>query len=234
MSEVSPSSTPATTLPVVPAPLPNPLRRNWLWFALQQSAQCLFTVWFRFRAHGIENLPEGGALLLINHQSYLDPLMVALPLRRPVSYLARENLFRIPLVGWLVKRTHVMPISRETAGTESLRESIRRMEHGFLVGIFPEGTRSLDGELRTIKPGFVALIRRVRVPVIPVGIAGAFEAFPRGAWFPRPRPIRVVFGEAMDPARLAELSQSGRESELIDWTRDSIQMCLDQAKALRK
>jgi len=233
MSEVSSSSTPAAALPVAPAPLPNPLQRNWLWFTLQQIAQCVFTVWFRFRAQGIENLPSGGALLLINHQSYLDPLMVALPLRRPVSYIARENLFRIPVVGWLIERTYVMPISRESAGTESLRESIRRMEHGFLVGIYPEGTRSLDGKLRTIKPGFVALIRRVSVPVIPVGIAGAFEAFPRGAWFPRPSPIRVVFGSAMDSARLAELSQPGREIELIDWTRASIQVCLDQANALR-
>ncbi len=65
-----------------------------------------------------------------------------------------------------------MPISREAAGTESLRESIRRMEHGFLVGIFPEGTRSDDGALGELKPGFLALVRRAGVPVIPVGVAG--------------------------------------------------------------
>jgi 1-acyl-sn-glycerol-3-phosphate acyltransferase len=234
MSDSTSQPTAVTPTSVVRLPLTNPLRRNWVWFTLQQIFQFLFTIWFRFRAHGIENLPPGGALLLINHQSFLDPLMVGLPLRRPVSYLARENLFRVPVLGWLLKRTYVMPISRESAGTESLRESLRRMEHGFLVGIFPEGTRSLDGGLRELKPGFVALIRRVQVPVIPVAVAGAYEAFPRGAWFPRPSKIRVVYGSPLDPARLAELSQKGREAELVDWSRCSIQTCLDTANALRQ
>ncbi len=234
MSEVTSPPTANTSLPVVRLPLPHPLQRNCVWFTLQQICQLLFTIWFRFRAHGIENVPPSGALLLINHQSFLDPLLVGLPLRRPVSYLARENLFRVPVLGWLLKRTYVMPISRESASTESLRESLRRMEHGFLVGIFPEGTRSLDGRLRELKPGFVALIRRVNVPVIPVAVAGAYEAFPRGAWFPRPSKIRVVYGPPLDPARLVELSQKGREAELVDWSRDSIQACLDTANALRQ
>ena len=234
MSEASPPTTPSATAPIERAPLPDPTLRNWVWFSLQQIAQLFFTVWFRFRAYGIENLPEGGALLIVNHQSFLDPLMVGLPLPRPVSYVARETLFRIPVVGWLLRRTYVIPISRETRGTESLRESIRRLEHGFLVGIFPEGTRSLDGKLREMKPGFVALIRRAKVPVIPVGVAGAFEAFPRGARFPRPGRIRVVFGPPLDPIHLAELSQPGREAELVDWSRDSIQVCLDQAYAHRQ
>lgn len=234
MSEVSPPPPFPVASPVVRSPLPDPLRRNWIWFSLQQMAQVLFTVWFRYRALGLENLPESGALLLINHQSFLDPLLVGLALRRPVSYLARENLFRVPLVGWLLKRTYVMPISRESAGTESLRESLRRMEHGFLVGIFPEGTRTVDGGLAALKPGFVALVRRVNVPVIPVGVAGAYEAFPRGAWFPRPSKTRIVFGPPLDPVRLAELCQKGREAELVEWTRESIQECLDTANALRQ
>ena len=234
MSDSTSPPTAVTPTPVVRLPLPNPFQSNWVWFTLQQICQLLFTIWFRFRAHGIENLPHGGALLLINHQSFLDPLMVGLPLRRPVSYLARGNLFRVPVLGWLLKRTYVMPISRESAGTESLRESLRRMEHGFLVGIFPEGTRSLDGGLRELKPGFVALVRRANVSVIPVAVAGAYEAFPRGAWFPRPSKIRVVYGSPLDPARLAELSQKGREAELVDWSRSSIQSCLDTANALRQ
>lgn len=220
------------TIPARPA-LPHPLRRNCLWFSLQMIAQLVFTIWFRIRAAGRENLPTGGALLLINHQSFLDPLMVGVSLRRPVSYLARENLFRVPILGWVLRQTYVMPISRESAGTESLRESIRRMEHGFLVGIFPEGTRSVDGSLSEIKPGFVALVRRAKVPVIPVGVAGTHDAFPRGAWFPRPRRIRIVFGVPMDPDQLMALCQKGRETELIAWTRQSIQTCLDQANQMR-
>ena len=233
MSDVSTPPTAPVTSALARPQLPDPLRRNWIWFAIQQICQTLFTVWFRYRAQGIEHLPECGALLLINHQSFLDPLLVSLPLRRPVSFIARENLLRVPVIGWLLQRTYVMPISRETAGTESLRESLRRMEHGFLVGIFPEGTRSQDGGLRPLKPGFVALIRRANVPVIPVAVAGAYEAFPRGAWLPRPSRIRIVYGSPMDPTRLAELCQPGREAELVEWTRASIQECLDTANALR-
>ena len=214
-------------------PLPHPTQRNWVWLGIQRVCQLLFVIWFRFRSKGMENLPEGGALLLINHQSFLDPLLVGVGLRRPVSYLARDNLFRVPVVGWILRSTYVMPISREAAGTESLRESIRRMGHGFLVGIFPEGTRSNDGNLGELKPGFLALVRRAGVPVIPVAVAGAYEAFPRGAWFPRPSRTRVVYGPPLDPERLLELSQKGREAELIAWTRDEIEKCLSEANALR-
>lgn len=213
--------------------MPNPRQRNWVWLGLQWAFQLVSVVWFRFRAIGIENLPEGGALLLINHQSFLDPMLVGVGLPRPVSYLARDNLFRVPVIGRILRSTYVMPISREAAGTESLRESIRRMEHGFLVGIFPEGTRSDDGTLGELKPGFLALVRRAGVPVVPVGVAGAFEAYPRGVWFPRPSRIRVVYGPPLDPERLRELSQKGREGELIAWTYDEIGKCLSQANALR-
>ncbi|RLS57703.1 MAG: 1-acyl-sn-glycerol-3-phosphate acyltransferase [Planctomycetota bacterium] len=230
MSEAS--SAPESARPAAP-PLPDPLRRNWVWWCIQKTCQLLFTIWFRYRARGIENLPAGGALLLVNHQSFLDPLLVGLPLTRPVSYLARDNLFGVPLVGWVLRSTYVMPIRREGAGTESIRESIRRMEHGFLVGIFPEGTRSEDSQLGELKPGFLALIRRVKVPVIPVAVAGAFEALPRGAWFPRPRSIRVAFGAPLDATRLAELSKKGRESELLRWTSEAIEQCLGEANAMR-
>jgi 1-acyl-sn-glycerol-3-phosphate acyltransferase len=234
MSEATsqPISQPAA--PGERVPLPDPLRRNWVWFTAQQIAQFFFTIWFRTRALGIENLPPGGALLLINHQSFLDPLMVGLPLPRPVSFLARDNLFRIPIVGWILRHTYVIPISRERGGTESLRESIRRMDHGFLVGIFPEGTRSIDGKLQEMKPGFISLVRRAKVPVIPVAVAGAYESLPRNAKFPRRGKIRVVFGQPMNPVRLAELSQPGREAELVEWTRSSIQVCLDLAYAHRQ
>lgn len=234
MSETTTPATPQPSAPVERAPLPDPVRRNWIWFIAQQIAQFFFTIWFQMRSFGMENLPPSGALLLINHQSFLDPLMVGLPLPRPVSYVARDNLFRVPFLGWLLRRTYVIPISRERGGTESLRESIRRLEHGFLVGVFPEGTRSLDGKLRDMKPGFVSLVRRAKVPVIPVGVAGAYESLPRDAKFPRPGKIRVVYGKPMDPVRLAELSQPGREAELLAWTRESIQVCLDQAYAHRQ
>ena len=163
------------------SPLPDPVVSNPHWSTYRLFLRNFFCFWLRYRARGMEHLPAtGGALLLINHQSFFDPLLVGLPLSRPVSYLARDNLFRVPVIGRILRHTYVVPISREAASTSSLKEAIRRLEHGFYVGIFPEGTRTENGTVGEFKPGFLLLLRRTSVPVIPVGIAGAFEAFPKG------------------------------------------------------
>jgi 1-acyl-sn-glycerol-3-phosphate acyltransferase len=214
--------------------LPSPLHRNIHYRSFQWFMQVVSTVWFRYQAAGMEQLPQqGGALLLINHQSHLDPLMAGLPLQRPVSFLARDSLFRVPLVGWMLRNTYVVPINREAASTSSLREAIRRVQHGFLVGIFPEGTRSVDGEIGTLKPGFLALMRRANVPVYPVGIAGTLQAFPRGAWFVRPAAVRVVFGKAFDPDLLHQFGRD-REAELLTHVRQRIVECQQQADDWRQ
>ena len=207
-------------------PLSRPDRRNLTWFTSQMILKVVFGVWNRYQAHGIERLAPGGGLLLVNHQSFLDPMLVGLPLNRPVSYLARDSLFRVPVLGPFLRAVYVMPINREAAGTESIREAIRRMRHGFLVGIFPEGTRTTDGTLGEFKPGFVALVRRAGVPVYPVGIAGAFDAMPRGAKWLRPRRVRVVFGE---PFAAEELK--GPPEAISVLARDRIAACVAEANA---
>ncbi|MCA9081545.1 MAG: 1-acyl-sn-glycerol-3-phosphate acyltransferase [Planctomycetaceae bacterium] len=213
-----------------PAPLPSPTHRNWVWRTIQILLQNVFTFWLGYRARGIEKLPPGGALLLVNHQSFLDPLLVGLPLTRPVSYLARDNLFRIPVVGWILRNTYVMPIKRESAGTESIRESVRRLEHGYYVGLFPEGTRTRDGHLGEFKPGFLIIARRANVPIIPVGIAGAFRALPRGAWWMRPVPVRVVFGDPLSEVEVQQLVEAGKET-LVKTIQQRIASCLDEANS---
>lgn len=220
---------PATSVPTV-----DPRHRNGLWRVLQFILQNYFIFWLRYRARGIERLPPGGALLLINHQSYLDPLLAAAGLQRPVSYLARDDLFRVPLIGRILKVTYVMPICRESAGTESLRRSIERCRQGYYVGIFPEGTRTRDGSVGEFKPGFVAIARRSGVPVVPVGIAGAFEAYPRGVWFPRLSRVRVVFGEPISADDVQRLSGRGQEAAFVAQMRERIVACQKEAEEWRK
>ncbi|MGE0374777.1 MAG: lysophospholipid acyltransferase family protein [Planctomycetaceae bacterium] len=199
-------------------PLPSPVWRTWPWWPLQTMMQGLAPLWFRYRADGLENLPgDSGALLLINHRSFVDPVFAGLAVNRPVSFVARHNLFQVPLFGELLRRTYVIPINRDAAGTSSLREIVRRLEHGFLVGLFPEGTRYAgSGSLGSLKPGFVSILRRAKVPVIPVGIAGASAVMPRGTVLIRPCPVRVVFGEPIPASRITELSTRGREQELLE------------------
>jgi 1-acyl-sn-glycerol-3-phosphate acyltransferase len=212
-------------------PLPSPTRRNWLWYSLQMLAHLAFCLWFRLRSRGAEKLPaRGGALLLINHQSFLDPLVVGEQLTRPVSYVARDSLFRVPVVGWILRNTYVFPISREAASSSTIKDAVRRMQHGFFVGIFPEGTRSIDGTLGEMKPGFLALVRRGGVPVYPVGISGSGRAFPRDTWIVRPRTIRVVFGEPFTDVEIRELTKRGRENEFIALVRERIDRCRLEAE----
>lgn len=215
------------------APLPDPRHRNRVWRVFQLLMQNVFVFWLDYRARGMENLPATGALLLSNHQSFLDPLLIGLPHNRPISFVARHNLFQVPFVGWVLRNTYVMPINREAAGTASIREAVRRMRHGFLVGIFPEGTRSADGRLGDIKPGFIALIRQGRAPVVPVGIAGAHEAMPRGAILPRRGRVRVVFGAPLPEAEVARLSARGHEQELLAFMADRLEHCRQAAEAWR-
>ncbi len=214
-------------------PIPDPLRRNVYWRTLQFLLQIFFCLWLRYRARGIEHLPAtGGALFLVNHQSFLDPLLVGLPLTRPVSFLARDSLFRVPVIGHILRNTYVMPINRESASTASLREAIRRIDGGFYVGIFPEGTRTLDGKVGEFKPGFLALMRRTTVPVIPVGIAGAFEAYPKGTPFPFHGKVRVVFGEAFDRERLDAFVKAD-EAGLLSFVHERVTECATAAQQWR-
>jgi 1-acyl-sn-glycerol-3-phosphate acyltransferase len=222
-----------TTESLSPPSLPDPIVANAHWQGYRFLLRVFFCFWLKYRARGMEHLPTaGGALLLINHQSFVDPLLAGLPFQRPVSYLARDSLFRVPVIGWILGRTYVMPISREAASTASLREAIRRLDHGFYVGIFPEGTRTETGEVGPLKPGFLALLRRSKVPVIPVGIAGAFEAYPKGQPLPAPGKVRVVYGEAFDRTHLASFGKD-REAELLAFVHDRITACHEAAAAWR-
>ncbi len=216
-------------------PLPNPVKRNWYWLTCQSVLRFVFPVLVRFRVRGLEHVSKtGGGLLLINHQSSLDPLLAGLAIDRPISFVARETLFRLPVVGWLLRHTYVMPINRESASSRLMKAMIRRLEHGFLVGLFPEGTRSEDGRMGEIKPGFIAMIRRCEVPIYPVGIAGSSEAMPRGVLLPRFRRVRVVYGEPISPVELRPYLEHGREDELVALVRERILACQKAAERWRQ
>jgi 1-acyl-sn-glycerol-3-phosphate acyltransferase len=207
-----------------PPPLPSASRLNLLWRMLHPPVRLLFALAFRIRVLGVENIPaSGGALLLINHQSYLDPVILALPMKRPLSMVARKNLYQIPVFGRILTGLYGLAIDRDAPGTGVIREIIRRLEHGFLIGIFPEGTRSSGLEVAPVKPGFLSILRRTGVPVIPVGIAGSDHAFPRGAKFIRPARICIAFGEPIPDQVLSPLKVRGREQELLREVQQRIQ-----------
>lgn len=212
-----------------------PTQRNRVWRFLQALAHVVFGTWLRFRAIGLENIPqEGPGLIIANHVSFLDPLLVGLSLTRPVSFVARDSLFRLPVVGWILRNTYVMPINRESAGTAVIRQTIERLNAGFLCGIFPEGTRSRDGEVGKFKPGFIALIRRSSVPIYPAALAGTGRALGRGAWFLKPVPVRAAFGKPISVETIREFLDRDDDQGLIAHVRERVIATLAEAEACLK
>ena len=116
----------------------------------------------------------------------------------------RSSLF-VPIIGPFIRSIGAFPIEREGAGLSGLKETLSASKGGQLVLIFPEGTRSLDGELAPLKPGISAL-GRARVPFIPAAVAGTFEALPRGSFFPRSHPTCVHFGRPIPCEDLRDLT----------------------------
>ncbi len=155
---------------------------------------------FRVRVFGRENVPPaGGALIASNHQSYLDPVFLGMALSRPVSFMARESLFRGFLFGALIRSLNAFPVKRETGDFSAVREAVARLERGSLLMMFPEGTRSGDGRIRNLKDGFAAIAARAGAVVVPAVIEGAHRAWPRGRALFQPRDVCVAFGRPLAP-----------------------------------
>src|SRR5262245_41958796 len=157
---------------------------------------------------------SGGGLVCSNHQSMFDPPLVGLTCPRRMNYLARDTLFRVPGLKQLIAFLDAIPIDREGGGLAGLKETLRRLKAGELVLIFPEGTRTHDGEVAPPKPGLIAVARRSKVPLVPVGIDGAYQAWPRSSRLPRPGRIAIVIGEPIPPAKVEEFSDEDLLAEL--------------------
>ncbi len=170
---------------------------------------------FHIRCEGRGHVPaDGGALICANHQSYLDPVLVGLACDRRLNYLARQSLFGFAPFRWLIRWYDAIPIEREGLGLAGLKETLRRLRRGEMVLLFPEGTRTINGEIGPLKPGITALARRGRVPLVPVAIVGAYQAWPRTRAFPMPTPIGIQFGPPISPEEIEVLSDDALMARL--------------------
>jgi len=175
------------------------------WYGVcQQVARVLFTLFFRIRVIHRERLPaQGGVLVVSNHQSYLDPVLVAVGMPRPFHPMARESLFRFLPFALFIRSLYAFPVRRASADLGAIREAMRRLKGGAVVLMFPEGTRTRNGSIAPLQAGPITIAGRAGVPVVPAVIDGAFEAWPRTCWLPRPHVVRVAFGEPLSPDELA-------------------------------
>ena len=163
----------------------------------------IYRLCFRFEVFGSERVPREpdarGVILAPNHSSFLDPPILGISLQRPVTYLAKEYLFGTIFVGWVLRSIGAFPIKTRTDDFRTIRKLVRILKEGRCVVIFPEGTRSLDGEFREPESGVGFLAAKSKAWVVPVYIEGTFEAFPKGKNFFKYHPIRVYYGSPFIP-----------------------------------
>jgi 1-acyl-sn-glycerol-3-phosphate acyltransferase len=190
------------------------------------SFRALFKSYFRWRVYNAERVPLEGALILAsNHASFLDPPLVGSSVRRGINYLARESLFRFPVVGWILHQCQVVPVDRDGGGAAGLRAILDRLLAGGAIILFPEGTRTRDGKLQPARSGIGLTVIKSTAPVVPVRVFGTFEAYGRHLRFPRPYRVAVKYGQPMDfeqPRLEAKACSKARLKEIYQQVADEI------------
>src|SRR5881394_3451559 len=169
---------------------------------IYRVAWCLFRLvfaaYFRWRVFHPERVPlTGPVILAANHASFIDPPLVGSGLKREINYLARESLFRFPVVGAVLRAVNSVPVDRDGGGAAGLRAILDRLLAGGGIILFPEGTRTRDGNLRPARSGIGLTVIKSAAPVVPVRVFGTYAAFGRQYRFPRPKRVSVKYGKPM-------------------------------------
>ena len=176
-------------------------------------------VGFSFSVYGRENLIEDGpAIVASNHQSYLDPPLIGCAHRRELHYLTRNTLFDHRLLGWFLKRVNTVPVDRDRGDIAAIKTIIRLVKEGHRIIIFPEGTRSLDGQLQQARSGLGMVIAKTGAPVVPVRLFGSFEALPKTGGL-RLVPVSMVVGQ---PLRFTAQDLASKDRELYQRLSDRV------------
>lgn len=171
---------------------------------VRRITRLYFSARMKIRFEGVHNLPkEGGFLLVMNHQSHLDSLLLHAYCPRLLFTMTKSSAFRNPIMRWVAPRVGAFPTRRYQVDPQSVRMAIRYLEEGKAVGVFPEGERSWDGKLQKLRPGTIRLILKTGFPVIPCGIMGTYEVWPRWgkmSWLkigPRRPKVMIRYGQAI-------------------------------------
>jgi 1-acyl-sn-glycerol-3-phosphate acyltransferase len=198
---------------------------SYLWYEVGYWTSAFsLTFGFSLRFEGSRHVPKRGpALIMANHQSFLDPLVVGVAARRHLYYLARKTLFRNRIFGAYLRSVNCVPVDQEGVAKEGLKAILEELRAGHPVLIFPEGERTWKGDVQALKPGIQLLIKKADAPIVPVGIAGAFDALPRTRKWPLLAPpflpatkgsIAASIGRPLDPRPLRELPKERLLAEL--------------------
>jgi 1-acyl-sn-glycerol-3-phosphate acyltransferase len=184
---------------------------------------------FALESEGAGNVPERGpAVVAANHPSYLDPVLLSIAVRRPIHFMAWDALFKLPLLGALLRAFGAFPVDlRRGRGREAYERARALVQSGEVVGIFPEGRRSQTGWMeRSLREGAARLAWETGAPLVPATIAGAFRAWPHFQFLPRPARIKVRFHEPISPGPLKGLPEEQALPALLEELRRRVERTL--------
>src|SRR5881396_1805290 len=197
----------------------------WLGYHLSRLLARLF---FGFRIiHRERVIPTGPVILAMNHQSFFDPPLAGNACDRPIFFLAKKSLMNVPVLGWLLPKLNVIPVNLEGGDRSALKALIRILSAGECALVFPEGTRTPDGNLQPAQPGLGLVIAKTRAPVVPMRIFGAYDAWPIHGKIRLWKKITIVVGEPIHFSE-ADLGSGGKDL----YTRSS-QRVMDAIAALQ-
>ncbi len=185
----------------MPTPEREPLISLWLYYLFKWVIiSPTLHVYFRGRIYGAEQVPKTGRLLVVsNHASDFDPPILSTCVRRPVAYMAKEELFQVPVLKQAIRIYGAYPVKRGSGDRSAMRAAIAAIDAGWATGIFLEGTRTPDGRIHDPQLGAAWIAAKTQSPILPVCLWGTHSILPKGSTLPRSVPLTIRIGELIPP-----------------------------------
>ncbi|KKI98708.1 lysophospholipid acyltransferase family protein [Prochlorothrix hollandica] len=162
-------------------------------------------LYFRGRVHGLQNVPRRGPVVIVsNHASDFDPPLLSCAMGRPVSFMAKEELFRVPVLKQAILLYGAYPVKRGTSDRQAIRSALNSLDQGWATGVFLQGTRTIDGRITNPKLGAALIAAKAQVPLLPVSLWGTQAIVKKGHYLPRPVPLTIRIAPPISPPPLGD------------------------------
>lgn len=223
-------------------PLGNGQEERLGWFLYELAYLICFPLYralWSLRVRGTCNVPATGpVLILANHQSYLDPLGVGVAVRRHMGFMAKQPLFEKKALSWIIRSLGAVPVDNEGTGINGIKSVMKMLDLGRAVLVFPEGERTIGGQMQRFEPGITTLIRKKKPKVVALGIAGAHAAWPKGGkpnfsfplFSPNEAAMAICIGKPVSGESLAGMERE----EMLRFLFDQVAQQQCSAEKLRR